>query len=327
MSRRLITDLQPQEQVDQVFRAADKQLRANRQGGKYILLKLSDRSGTLTGMFWNAEDATFEAFERGDFVRCRGRLQTYNGGLQMIVTDISKVPEQQVDTADFERFDAGKANKLEEKLRTLISSLQNEPLRRVGLAFLDDAEFMERFRQAAAAVNNHHAYPGGLLQHTVDLIELAQAVAPRYPRANTDLVMLGAFLHDLGKVDEMASGDELNYTDRGQLVGHIVIGVQMLGEKIRQVEAEHQTSFPQTLRWQLEHLILSHHGQLEFGSPKIPMTVEAILLHHLDNLDAKMAAADSVIEADVTSDGNWTNYNPSFGRKLWKSPSVSDSHQ
>lgn len=322
MSRRLITELQPQDQVDQVFRAADKQLRANRQGGKYILLKLTDRSGTLTGMFWNAEDSVFNAFDRGDFIRCRGRLQTFNGGLQMIVTEIIKVAEDKVDTADFERFDSGKADELETRLQALIQSVTNDNLRQLGLAFLNDAEFMSSFKQAAAAVNNHHAYPGGLLQHTVDLIELAQLIAPRYPRANTDLVMMGAFLHDLGKIEELASGDELNYTDRGQLVGHIVIGVQMLADKIREVEQTHNTKFPQSLRWQLEHLILSHHGQLEFGSPKIPMTVDAILLHHIDNLDAKMAAADSIIDTDVATDGNWTNYNPSFGRKLWKSPSV-----
>lgn len=325
MSRRLITELQPQEQVDQVFRAMDKQLRANRQGGKYILLKLGDRSGTLTGMFWNAEDSTFESFQRGDYVRCRGRLQTYNGGLQMIVTEIDKVSSDQVDPTDFERFDAAKADSLEARLHELIGSISSEPLRHVGQAFLDDDSFMEKFRQAAAAINNHHAYPGGLMQHSVDLIELAELVAPRYHRANVDLVKLGAFLHDLGKVEELAGGDELNYTDRGQLVGHIIIGVQMLAEKIRVVEEAQQTTFPTTLRWQLEHLILSHHGLLEYGSPKIPMTVEAILLHHLDNLDAKMAAADSIIESDVATDGNWTNYNPSFGRKLWKSPAVAKS--
>lgn len=319
MSRRLISELQPQEQIDQVFRTADKQLRANRQGGKYILLKLADRSGTMTGMFWNAEDSTFESFQRGDHIRCRGRLQTFNGGLQMIVTEIAKVSSDQVDPADFERFDSAKADSLEARLNELIGSIESEPLRQVGQAFLDDGSFMEKFRQAAAAVNNHHAYPGGLMQHSVDLIELAELVTPRYPRANVDLVKLGAFLHDLGKVEEMASGDELTYTDRGQLIGHIVIGVQMLAEKIRAVEESQQTVFPTSLRWQLEHLILSHHGQLDYGSPKIPMTVEAILLHHLDNLDAKMAAADSIIETDISADGNWTNYNPSFGRKLWKS--------
>jgi 3'-5' exoribonuclease len=325
MTRRLITELQPQEQIDQVFRAADKQLRANRQGGKYILLKLADRSGTLTGMLWNAEDSTFESFERGDFIRCRGRLQTFNGGLQMIVTDVDKVARDDVDLADFERFDASKADSLEGRLNELIESLKSNPLKHLGQAFLADADFMGRFRQAAAAITNHHAYPGGLLQHTVDLMELAELVTPRYPRADVDLVKLGAFLHDLGKVEELASGDELTYTDRGQLVGHIVIGVQMLADKIRIAEQQGGFEFPTELRWQLEHLILSHHGQLEFGSPKIPMTVEAILLHHLDNLDAKMAAADAVIEADVSTDSRWTNYNPSFGRKLWKAPAAPNS--
>jgi 3'-5' exoribonuclease len=325
MSRRLISELQPQEQVDQIFRTADKQLRANRQGGKYILLRLADRSGTLTGMLWNAEGSTFDSFDRGDYVRCRGRLQTYNGGLQMIVTEIDKVSGDQVDTSDFERFDAAKADDLESRLGALIGQLQNPLLRNLGQAFLDDQAFMARFRQSAAAINNHHAYPGGLMQHTVDLIELAQLIAPRYPRVNTDLVMLGAFLHDLGKVEEMAGGDELTYTDRGQLVGHIVIGVQMLADKIGQWECAADERFPVQLKWHLEHLILSHHGQLEYGSPKVPMTLEAILLHHLDNMDAKLSASGTIIEADVAADGNWTNYNPALGRKLWKSATAVDT--
>jgi 3'-5' exoribonuclease len=129
--------------------------------------------------------------------------------------------------------------------------------------------------------------------------------------------MMGAFLHDLGKIDEMAGDGEVSYTDRGQMVGHIVIGIQTLGEKIAKVESS-GSAFPADLRLHLEHMVVSHHGQIEFGSPKLPVTLEAVTLHHLDNLDAKLAAYTSVIEADVSADGNWTNYNPSIGRKLWK---------
>lgn len=324
MTRRFISELEPQAQIDQTFRAADKQLRANRQGGKYILLRLADRSGTMAGMLWNAEERIFASFERGDYVRCKGRTQLFNGGLQMIVSELVRVEPSEVDPSEFERFDANKADALIDRLAELIGQLRNEHLRRLGQAFLEDAAFMERLKQAAAAITNHHAYPGGLLQHTVDLMELVQLVAPRYPQIDGEQLLIGAFLHDLGKVEELAGGDETTYTDRGQLVGHIVIGVQMLGEKIAAVEHEQGTPFPQELRWKLEHLVLSHHGLMEYGSPKVPLTLEALALHHLDNLDAKIASATSIIETDVAADGNWTNYNPALGRKLWKEPRLTD---
>lgn len=319
MSRSFINQLAEQQPLDQTFRAADKQLRANRQGGKYILLKLADRTGVLTGMLWNADDRIFESFERGDYVRCKGRTQLFNGGLQVIVTDIQRVDVAEIDPGDFDRYDAKVAQVLVDRLAAMIGALNNPHLRRLGQSFLADQTFVDRFKLAAAAISNHHAYPGGLLQHTVDLMELALIIGPRYPQVDADLVVVGAFLHDLGKIEELSADGEASYTDRGQLVGHIVIGVQMLAQKIAAVEATSGEAFPQDLRWQLEHLILSHHGQLDYGSPKIPLTLEALMLHHLDNLDAKMAAATSIIQSDVAADGNWTNYNPSMGRKLWKS--------
>lgn len=318
MTRRFVNELTEQEPLDQTFRAADKQLRVNRQGSKYILVKLADRTGTLTGMMWNADDRTFEAFNRGDYIQCKGRTQLYNGGLQMIVTEIARVDEAAIDPADYDRFDASAAKELIERVTQLVSGFRNVQLRQLGEAFLADDLFVTRLQMAPAAVTHHHAYPGGLLRHTVDLMELAQMVAPKYPQVDHELVMMGAFLHDLGKIEELSSAGESSYTDRGQLVGHIVIGVQMLAEKIVAAERLSDEAFPSELRWQLEHLILSHHGQLEFGSPKVPLTLEALALHHLDNLDAKIAAATSVIESDVAADGNWTNYNPAMGRKFWK---------
>lgn len=318
MARRFVNELSEQETLDEVFRAADKQLRANRQGGKYILMKLADRTGTISAMLWNADEKILASFDRGDFIRCQGRTQLYNGNLQAILTEVSRVDPDQVDLADFERFDARAADDLESRLREILGGLKNVHLRRLGEAFLADEPFMTRLKMAPAAVTNHHAYPGGLLQHTLDLIDLAAAIAPKYPNVDFELVTFGCFLHDLGKIEELSAHSEATYTDRGQLVGHIVIGVQMLGEKLAAVVAETGENVPDELRWQLEHLILSHHGQLDFGSPKVPMTLEAITLHHLDNLDAKLAAATSVIEHDVSAEGNWTHYHPTMGRKFWK---------
>src|SRR6056297_3536391 len=306
------------QQIEQPFRAADKQLRVNRQGGKYILLRLADRSGVIAGMMWNADERIFDAFDRGDFIHCRGRTQIHNGALQIIVTEVELMDPAEVNAGDFERFDAAESDRLVARVGELFSTLRDVHLRRLGEAFLADRGLIDRLRSAAAAVSHHHAYPGGLLRHTVDLMELSLLVAPRYPKLDGERLLMGAFLHDLGKVEELAGDDEFAYTDRGQLVGHIVIGVQMLGEKIAILDADGETPFPNELRLHLEHFIVSHHGQIEYGSPKLPVTLEAVALHHLDNLDAKLAAYGSVIEGDVAADGNWTNYHPAIGRKLWK---------
>ncbi|MEZ6092155.1 MAG: HD domain-containing protein [Pirellulaceae bacterium] len=316
--RLFINQLNEQSQVDEVYRAADKQLRANRQGNKYILLKLADRTGTLTGMYWNADDRDFQQCQDSEYLHVKGRTQIYNGNMQMIVTAVRPVDPAEVDPDDFDMFDASASEAAFTRLKELLSTIRNVHLRRLVEACLADQEFIGRFKQAPAAVTNHHAFPGGLLRHTVDLIELIQRIAPQYPRLDIDLLVTGAFLHDIGKTDELSAGGELSYTDRGQLVGHIVIGVQYLAEKIAIAEASSKEAFPSQLRWHLEHLILSHHGLLEYGSPKIPLTLEAIALHHIDNLDAKLAAAMSVIDSDVSGDKNWTNYNPSLGKKLWK---------
>ncbi|MDA8746568.1 HD domain-containing protein [Rubripirellula amarantea] len=315
MNRIPVSELADGQQLEQAFRAADKQLRVNRQGGKYILLKLADKTGVLAAMLWNADERTYDSFDRGDFIYCRGRTQIHNGALQIIVSDLERMDPSEVDLEEFDRYDAAKSEQLVGQLRENFAALQNESLRRLGDAFLADDDFVSRFCKAAAAVTNHHAYPGGLLKHTVDMMELAKLIAPRYPQLDADLLIFGAFLHDLGKIDELAADGEISYTDRGQMLGHIVIGVQMLAEKINQLG---DADFPSELRLHLEHMIVSHHGILEYGSPKIPVTLEAVALHHIDNLDAKMSSYTSVIEADVSADGNWTNYNPSIGRKLWK---------
>ena len=320
MNRTPIAELSDGQQVDQPFRAADKQLRVNRQGGKYILMRLADRTGTIAGMQWNADERIFDSFDRGDYVFCRGRTQIHNGNLQVIVTEVQRMDPSEVDASDFERFDQAESDRLRARLAELIGGLRNAYLRQLGETYLADEALMARLAVSAAAVSNHHAYPGGLLRHTIDLMEICQFIAPRYPQLDGEVLMFGAFLHDLGKMDEMTGGGEATYTDQGQLLGHLVIGVQLIGEKIRQLEEKMDESFPAALRLHLEHMIVSHHGQLDFGSPKVPMTLEAVALHHIDNLDAKITAFSHLMDSDVSADANWTNYIPSIGRKLWKQP-------
>lgn len=314
-----IQSLSEGQAVAQAFRVADKQLRVNRQGGKYLFLRLADRTGKIVGMMWNVDEHIADSFDRGDYVHCEGRTQVHNGALQVIVTKVERMDPSEVDESDFEQFDAEESNALLDRLTSLIGEIRDPHLQRLGEAYLNDSTLMSALRVAAAAVVNHHAYPGGLLRHTVDMMELAKLVASRYPQLDQDLLVLGAFLHDLGKMHELSSDGDLTYTDRGQMVGHIVIGIQMLGEKVEQL-AEANQPIPSELRLHLEHLIVSHHGELEYGSPRLPATLEAVALHHIDNLDAKLSSYTCVIEQDVSTDGNWTNYNPSIGRKLWKKP-------
>ena len=318
MSRSLVNELADGQSLDQSFRLADKQIRVNRQGGKYLLLKLADRSGTIVAMMWNADDSDYEKIRRGGYVHGIGRTQVHQGMLQVILTAIDDLDDSEVDPNDFDQFDVQAADQALESLREMLGDLHNVYLRGLGDAFLADDSFVAKLHVATAAVSNHHAYPGGLLRHTVDLMEICKFLGPRYPRIDTELLMFDAFLHDLGKIEELSSSGELSYTDRGQLVGHIVIGVQMLAEAIDAFENGSEEDFPDDLRIQLEHLIVSHHGQLEFGSPRLPATLEAIALHHIDNLDAKITSFTSLIESDLTNNENWTNYHPSIGRKLWK---------
>ena len=320
--RKPINQLADAMTIDQVFVLGDKQQRTNRQGGQYLLLKLTDRTGTIVAMLWNADNETYDQLERGGYVQCAGRTQIHQGALQIILSSISAADPPTVNPADFDRFDANAADEAESTLTAILTGLSNPPLKQLASCYLQDESFMSRFRRATAAVSNHHAYPGGLLRHTVDLMELCQFIGPRYHRVNTDLLTFGAFLHDLGKIEEISCEGELTYTDRGQLVGHIVIGIQMLGEKIAEYETETGQDFPAELRMHLEHLVVSHHGQREYGSPCLPATMEAIALHHIDNLDAKVTSFDNLIESSMGNQDHWTPFLPSISRKLWKKPDV-----
>jgi 3'-5' exoribonuclease len=181
-----------------------------------------------------------------------------------------------------------------------------------------DEAFMARFSAAPAGVKNHHAYRGGLLDHIVSLMELCNIVSPRYADLDGELLLMGAFLHDMGKIDELTYDRELGYSDEGQLIGHVVIAVGILNDKVRQAQQLSGEEFPKELLLRLQHMIVSHHGEYEFGSPKLPMTLEAVALHYLDNLDAKIYSIGQLMRDDVNTDSNWTPFQANLGRKLFK---------
>jgi 3'-5' exoribonuclease len=321
-SRRFIAQLAEREQIDQVFLVADKQLRANRQGNYYLQLRLADKTGSITGMLWNASEKIYSSFENGNYLRVQGSTQIHNGILQMIVTRIDKVDPAEVDEAEFQTIDSAEIDKLASRLAQMLRGVKNFHLRNLAECFLVDEPFMAKFTTAPAGVKNHHAYRGGLLEHVVSLMELCSVVAPRYPEIDPELLLLGAFLHDMGKIDELTYERDLGYSDEGQLIGHVVMAVSMVEGKAKEAAKLSGEEFPAELLLRLKHMIVSHHGEYEFGSPKLPMTLEAIALHYLDNLDAKIYSVGQILKEDVNSDSPWTSFNAAMGRKFFKGSSA-----
>jgi 3'-5' exoribonuclease len=200
----------------------------------------------------------------------------------------------------------------------LLRSLKNVHLRNLAECFLSDDEFMGKFTAAPAGIKNHHAYRGGLLAHVVSLMEVCRVVAPLYPELDGDLLLVGAFLHDAGKIDELTYDREFGYSDEGQLIGHVVMIISTVEDKVAESERLAGEKFPRELLLRLKHLIVSHHGEYEFGSPKLPMTLEAIALHLLDNLDAKLYSVAQILKEDASGESAWTSYNQALGRKFFK---------
>lgn len=318
MERQFVNQLQPRDSIDEIYRVADKQLRANRQGNDYILLQLNDRTGQISGLRWNATQAIYETFQRGDFVRVIGTAQLHNGNMQIIIQDIENVPDEAVKDEDFCANDPHEVQRNWDELTQRLMGLADPHLKRLAVEYLNDAELASRLRRAPAGIKTHHAYEGGLLRHLVDLMRVATAVAPAYPQLDGDMLVMGVFLHDLGKLDELSFDGELTYSDPGQLMGHLVQGVVELERRADRIALSEHGPLPRELLWRLGHMIVSHHGHLEHGSPKVPMTLEAIVLHYLDDLDAKVNAATEVMRADRNTDSPWTSFQAVLGRKLYK---------
>ena len=251
-------------------------------------------------------------------MRIEGKTQIYQGAMQMIASQMTRVGPSEVDPADFMPVTKTEIKALVGRLHELIDSMADEELRDLGRAFLQDDDFMRRFTAAPAGIKNHHAYSGGLLEHVVNLMEVVARVVDFYPTIDRNLLLMGAFLHDCGKIDELAWEHGLSYTDLGQLIGHMVIAVGILDQKVHECQESFGRAPAEEKVLRLKHMIVSHHGQYEYGSPKLPMTPEAVALHHLDNLDAKVQSFDQQIRDDPNVDSAWTLYNHALARKLFK---------
>ena len=318
MPRKLLTEYGERERVNDIFVLGEKQLRQNRNGNLYLQMRLSDKSGSCNAMMWDADEKDGKGFRNGDYVAIEGLSQFYNGSLQIIVNSIELAEPGSVNEEDFVHVDREQIEKLVSQLSEMLCGMSSEHLVKLAKSFLDDEGFMKKFRMAPAAIKNHHAFRGGLLAHVVQLMRLTQKVAADYEEVDDDLLLMGAFLHDVGKIDELTYQRDLGYSDEGQLIGHLVMGVSILERQIEKLSATTDDyEFPYELELRLKHMIISHHGKYEFGSPKLPMTLEAVALNYLDDLDAKIRNFKQLIDEDA-NDGPWTTYHPNLGRKIFK---------
>ncbi len=298
--------------------ASEKQLRPNRNGNLYLQLLLTDRTGSVNTRLWNASEALYKTFENGDFVRVEGTTQLFQGTIQMIATRLTRVDPSEVDEADFTTMTTADIDRLVVRVSEMLRGMENLSLRNLAECFLLDDQFMAKFTQAPAGIKNHHAYRGGLLQHTASLMELAQRIATCYPQIDRDLLLSGAFIHDIGKLEELNYERELSYSDQGQMIGHLVLSVSMLEAKVAEAEKLSGEAIDAETVMRLKHILISHHGEYEYGSPKLPMTLEAMALAQLDNLDAKITSFEQLMRDDPNVDSPWTAYHPNLGRKLYK---------
>lgn len=321
MSRRFVEVFADGDNVDEVFLIADKHLRVNRNGAPYLLLDLLDRTGTISGRMWNVSDDQHTSFEAGDYLLIHGKVQLFQGSLQLIVNNFEKVDPAQVDPADFLPTTKHNIGTLLEKLKGFLRKITNHHLRALVDSYLIDDQFMKGFTRAPAGIKVHHAYLGGLLEHVVMMLDISEKILPLYPNVNKDLVQVGIFLHDSGKIRELTYQHMFSYSDEGQLVGHLAIGLEFLSEKIKLAAKQTGEAFPDELYMHLRHLIVSHHGESQFGSPKIPMTLEAIALHIIDMFDSRLCIAMKEIDDDRKGSSHWTPFNVALQRRLYKGKS------
>ena len=303
--------------MDEVFMLAEKQLRANRNADLYLLATLRDSSGQMNGMMWNVTEDSVNHISNGDFVRVRGKVQLYQGAFQTIITHIEFVNPDQVNPDEFHPQTSREAGKYVDRLRELVEGLRTD-LRVLMNCFLADEDLMSDLAGAPAGVKAHHAYPGGLVEHTVTMMEVALRLRDVYPDLDIDLLLVGTFLHDLGKIQELEWETSFLYSDPGQLIGHMPMAVEMLSAKVAEVTARGDAKIEDETVWRLKHMIISHHGTYEFGSSRLPMTPEAIALHYIDNLDAKLHEFTRSIKDDPDGESHWTPYSPRLQRKLYK---------
>jgi 3'-5' exoribonuclease len=320
MRRFFLIDAQSGDSIDDVYVLCNKQLAATNTNKLYIKGLLGDRSNQLPARLWNASRELFSRLPDNGFVRVRGHVENYQSNLQIVVEEFLRPADQSYDIADLLPHTEKDIPQMSAALRQQLGTIRNRALSALIQAYLDDAELMSNFSRAPAAMSHHHAYIGGLLEHTLNAMQVADAMCPFYPTLNRDLVIAGIFLHDIAKTWELVYETSFSYSDGGQLVGHIVKSAIWLEHKRAIAELALKAPIPQDMIDVLQHIIISHHGQPEFGAVKVPGTPEAIAVHHIENMDAKLTTALAATRgaAPIGCEGNWTEYLKMAGTRLYR---------
>lgn len=313
MKSTYVSDLRPNQDATSTFLVQSKDVRQKKSGEPYLSLALVDRTGEINAKMWDNVGEVMDTFERDDFVIAKGRVHLYQNRPQFTIHKIQRADEAEIDFADFFPASQRDPDEMFGELRQIVAEMENPHLKALLNTLLGDEEIAQRYRRAPAAKSVHHACLGGLIEHVLSLCHLSRVTAAHYKFIDVDLMLAGAILHDIGKIYELSYRRSFGYTDEGQLLGHILIGLRMIDEKIREVPG-----FPPRLRTLVEHMVASHHGVPEFGSPKVPLFAEALLLHYLDNMDSKMENVRVVVEKDQRVEGCWTAYDPPLERVVLK---------
>ncbi len=312
MKKRFINEIKAGEKVDEVFVLSEKNLARKKDGGSYLNIVVSDKTGQLKGVVWEEVDQIHNQAAVGDFVQVRGNVGEYKGDVQLIVRSMAAVPADMVDPEDFMPKSPRDPQEMFDRLIALTATIQTSYLNQLLTSFWKDEGFVQKFKKAPAAKRMHHAYLGGLLEHTLSLALLADRVSEHYRGINRDLLLTGAVLHDIGKIEEFEYEHRIDYSDEGRLLNHIVIGLEIVGKKIAAIEG-----FPQKAALLVRHMIVSHHGARELGSPEPPMTLEAVLLNYLDEIDSKIHGIREFMDSQ-DAEGDWTGYHRLLERFFYK---------
>ena len=312
MKKQFIADIKAGDWVDDTFVLSEKILSQKRDGDNFLNVTISDKTGTLKGVVWDNVNQIATGITSGDFAYVNGSVSEYKGALQVVIKKMEPFPSDRIDPSDFLPQTSRNIEDMFERLVKRANSITTDYLKALINAFFNDREFVNKFKTAPAAKKMHHAYIGGLLEHTVSMTSLADKIAGHYGGINRDLLLAGAILHDIGKIDEFDYQSKIDYSDKGRLLNHIVIGIKMVDDKLSGID-----HFPEDQMLLLKHMIVSHHGTREFGSPEPPKTIEAVLLNYIDEIDSKVNAVRDFI-ASEDPDETWTSYHRLLERHFYK---------
>ncbi len=312
MKSQFISDLAPGDEVESVFLVHRKEIKEKRDGGLYLSFRLGDRTGLIDAVMWDRIGPVKNAVGQDDFVEIVGRAGTFNEKIQITLTKVKRCPEDSVDFSDFLPKTERDPLAMLEELKELLKGIGDRFIKKLLGLFLEDPEFCSKFVAAPAAIEIHHGFLGGLVEHTLSVVSALDKLSSVYPKANKDLLLAGGFLHDVGKITEYEYTRRIDFSDKGRLIGHLVIGYEMVTTKMDEIEG-----FPDEMNLKIGHMILSHHGEYEWRSPVLPLFLEACLLHFVDNMDAKVRMFHEAVERQKDISARWSDFHRHLGRYIF----------